>query len=160
MGDIIYRIIEDYEKWLEEENNRLALKTLGKIKKICKIRVMSGYIFRKSNPAVIGVEVLGGELTTNTDLMNDKGVSICTVKSIQLEGESINKVEKGKEVAVSLPGVTIGRQVNEEDILYSNINEMDFIELKNKKKYLNKNEIEVLKEIAEIKRKKEPMWGV
>ena len=92
--------------------------------------------------------------------MNDKGVSICTVKSIQLEGESINKVEKGKEVAVSLPGVTIGRQVNEEDILYSNINEMDFIELKNKKKYLNKNEIEVLKEIAEIKRKKEPMWGV
>ena len=46
-------IQEDYEKWLEEENNRLALKTLGKIKKICKIRVMSGYIFRKSNPAVL-----------------------------------------------------------------------------------------------------------
>ena len=160
LGDIIYRIIEDYEKWLEDENNKLALKTLGRIKKICKIRVMSGYIFRKSNPAVVGVEVLGGELTTNTDLMDEKGVSICTVKSIQLEGESINKVEKGKEVAVSLPGVTVGRQVNEEDVLYSNINEMDFIELKNKKKYLNKNEIEVLKEIAEIKRKKEPMWGV
>ena len=159
-GDIIYRIIEDYEKWLEEENNKLALKTLGKIKKICKIKVMDGYIFRKSNPAVVGVEILSGELTTNTDLMDDKGVNICTVKSIQLDGKSINKVEKGKEVAVSLPGVTVGRQVKEEDILYSNINEMDFIELKNKRKYLNKSEIEVLKEIAKVKRKKEPMWGV
>jgi hypothetical protein len=28
------------------------------------------------------------------------------------------------------------------------------------KRYLSKDEIEVLKEIAEIKRKENPMWGV
>ena len=106
------------------------------------------------------MEVLGGELTTNTNLMDKSGKGVCSVKSIQLEGENINKVERGKEVAVSLPGVTVGRQINEEDILYSDINESDFIELKNKKKYLNKGEIGVLKEIAEIKRKKDSMWGI
>ena len=40
------------------------------------------------------------------------------------------------------------------------VKETDFIKLKKLKKYLNREEIEILKEIAEIKRKQEPMWGV
>jgi len=45
-------------------------------------------------------------------------------------------------------------------ILYSNIPEEDFTKLKKLKKYLNPSELQILKEIALIKRKKEPLWGI
>ena len=75
-------------------------------------------------------------------------------------GKSISKAEKNQQVAASLSGVAIGRQIFEGDILYSAIPEEDFIKLKKVKQYLKKEEIEVIKEIAEIKRKKNPLWGV
>ena len=64
------------------------------------------------------------------------------------------------QVAVSLSGVTVGRQIFEGDILFSSIPEDDFKKLKEVKKYLAKEEIEILKEIAEMKRKDNPVWGV
>ena len=44
--------------------------------------------------------------------------------------------------------------------MLSNIPEEDFRKLKEFKKYLGKDEIELLKEIAEIMRKKNPVWGI
>src|SRR3989338_1090451 len=64
------------------------------------------------------------------------------------------------EAAVSIPNIVCGRQLFEEDVLYYEILENQFIELKNLKKYLKADEIEVLKEIAAIKRKENPVWGV
>jgi translation initiation factor 5B len=92
--------------------------------------------------------------------MKENGNKIGKVKSMQLEKENIAEALKGQEVAIALPEVTAGRQINEDDILYSNLNEQEFIRLKKLKKYLNSDEIEVLKEIAEIKRKDNPIWGV
>ena len=82
------------------------------------------------------------------------------VKSIQLNGANISEAETGSEIAVSFPHLTIGRQINEKDILYSDIPEADFIKLKKLKQYLSNDEIELLKEFAEIKRRQNPMWGV
>ena len=73
---------------------------------------------------------------------------------------NIDKAEKGKEVAVAFPGVTVGRQINTEDILYANIPEDDYLQFKKYKKFLNGDEIEILKEIAEIKRKGKKTWGI
>ena len=121
---------------------------------------MKGYVFRQNNPAVVGVEVLAGTLKVNTPLMKKDGNVISEVKSIQQEQENLEKAEKGKQVAVSLPNVTIGRQVHESDILYSSIPEEHFRKLKEFKKYLTQEEIDILKEIAEIMRKQNPMWGI
>ncbi|MEK6905179.1 MAG: translation initiation factor IF-2, partial [Nanoarchaeota archaeon] len=63
-------------------------------------------------------------------------------------------------IAMAMDGVTIGRQVKEGDYLFTDIPEDDFKKLKELKKHLSKREIEVLKEIAEIKRKENPVWGV
>ena len=70
------------------------------------------------------------------------------------------KAERGKKVAISLPNVTVGRQINEGDVLFSAIPEEDFRKLKELKKHLKKEEIKILKEIAVIMRKKNEMWGV
>jgi len=92
--------------------------------------------------------------------MKQEGVTITEAKSMQHEQETVEKAEKGKQVAVSLPNVTVGRQVNEDDILYSAIPEDDFRKFKEFKNLLTHDEIEILKEVAEIMRKNNPMWGI
>ena len=158
-SDIIYKIIENFEKWQEEEKKRQEAGELDTLVRGVKIEIMRGYVFRQNNPAIVGVDVLAGILKTNTPLMKD-GRELTKVKSMQHEQENIEKAERGKQVAVSLPGVTIGRQIHEGDILYSCIPEKDFRKIKGLKKYLKQGEIEVLKEIASIMRKDNPTWGI
>ncbi|MBW3012203.1 translation initiation factor IF-2 [Candidatus Woesearchaeota archaeon] len=158
-SDVIYRIIEDYGKWKQEEQKRLEMKKLADLTRPCKIMLLKGYVFRQSNPAIVGTEVLAGILKTGISLMKD-GRQISTVKTIQKEQENISSAIKGEQVAVGYEGVMVGRQIQEGDILYSFIPEEEFRQLKELKQYLGADEIETLKEIAEIMRKKEPMWGI
>jgi translation initiation factor 5B len=159
-NDVIYKLIEDFEKWQEFVKKEQEVKEMGVLVKPCKIKLLKGYVFRQNNPAVVGVEVLQGTLKVDTQLMKDEGDVLTQAKEIQLEKKSINEVEKGKQVAVSLPKVTVGRQINEEDILYSFIPEDDFRKLKEFKKLLNEEEKTLLKEIVAIMRKKNAMWGI
>jgi len=158
---VIYKLIEDFEKWQEQERKKQEAKKLDVLTKPCRLKMLGkGYIFRQNNPAVFGVEVLQGELKAGTPLMKPDGTILNQVKSMQLEQETVEKAEKGKQVAISVPGITIGRQIGGEEILLSDIPEEDFRKLKELKQYLSKEEIELLKEIAEIKRKQNPVWGI
>ena len=159
-GNVIYRLIEDFEKWQAEKKKLLESMEMEYLVKPCKIKLLKGYMFRQSNPAVVGIEVLSGILKTGTQLMKIDGIIITQAKSIQQEQETIEKAEKGKHVAVSLPDVTIGRQLHEDDILYSAIPEEQFRKYKELKKILTHDEVGLLKEIAEIMRQQNPMWGV
>ncbi|HLC60991.1 MAG TPA: translation initiation factor IF-2 [Candidatus Nanoarchaeia archaeon] len=159
-NNVIYKLIEDFEKWQLETKKLLESKQLENFYRPCKIKFLRGYIFRQSNPAVVGVEVLAGTLKSGVSLMKKDGAPLTNVKSIQLEQETIEKAEKGKQIAVSLPDVVVGRQIHEEDILYSVIPEEQFRKFKEFKKNLTQEEITVLKEIAEIMRNQNPMWGI
>ena len=159
-GNVIYRLIEDFEKWQAEKKKLLESMEMEYLVKPCKIKLLKGYMFRQSNPAVVGIEVLSGILKTGTQLMKKDGIIITQAKSIQQEQETIEKAEKGKQVAVSLPDVTIGRQLHEDDILYSAIPEEQFRKYKELKKILTHDEVGLLKEIAELMRQQNPMWGV
>ncbi|MBI4452775.1 translation initiation factor IF-2 [Candidatus Woesearchaeota archaeon] len=159
-GNVIYRIIEDFEKWQEEQKRLLEGKEMDYLVKPCKITLLKGYVFRQNNPAVVGIEVMAGILKSGTQLMKKDGITLTFVKSIQHEQESMEKAEKGKQVAVSLPDITMGRQLHEGDVLYSAIPEEQFRKYKEYKRLLSAEEIEVLKEIAEIMRKQNPMWGI
>jgi len=158
--DVIYRIIEEFEKWREEEERRIELDKVKGLVKPCKIEVMRNYVFRQSNPAVVGTDVLKGILTSNTPLMKGNGIGVGRVCSLQLEGENVAEAKKGEQVAMAIQGITIGRQIKEGEILFSDIDEKDFIEYKQLKRFLNDDEVEVLKEIARIKREQNPVWGV
>ncbi|MBW2976104.1 translation initiation factor IF-2 [Candidatus Woesearchaeota archaeon] len=159
-SNIIYKLIEDFEKWQEQEKKRIEGREIEFLVRPCKLQIMKGYVFRQNNPAVVGVDILAGTLKVATPLMKKDGNRLTEVKSMQHDQESIEKAERGKQVAVSLPKVTVGRQIQENDILYSAVPEEDFRKLKELKKHLTKEEIEILKEIAEIMREKNPMWGI
>jgi translation initiation factor 5B len=157
---VIYKVIEDYEEWLEKTKKEMELKAMGVLIKPCKIQLMKGYTFRQSNPAVVGVEVMFGTLTNGIQLMNTECKILTQVKGIQLEQKNIESADKGKQVAISLPGVIVGRQIKEGDILYSFIPEEDFKKFKEYKQYLSEDEKNLLKEIAEMMRRNNPVWGV
>ncbi|MFH1850172.1 MAG: translation initiation factor IF-2 [archaeon] len=158
-GPVIYRLIDDLGKWRDDEKKKLECSELSCLVTPCKFEIMKGYVFRQNNPAVVGVHVLAGTLKTDMPVMKD-GRQISTIKSIQADQDSISSADAGKQVAVSLDSVTVGRQINEGDILYSSVSYTDFRKLRELKQYLKKQEIEVLKEIAVIMRQKDSMWGV
>ncbi|MBN1175457.1 translation initiation factor IF-2 [Candidatus Woesearchaeota archaeon] len=158
-NDVIYRIIETYEEWSKEKEKEIAAQKLDGLMRPAKIEILANCIFRQSNPCVVGVEVLEGQLTTNMPLMKKGGDKLTSVKEIQADKKNHQTLDKGKQAAISLPNITAGRQVNEGDILYTDIPPPIFRELKKHSKLLSAEEIEILREIAEIKRKEDPFWG-
>jgi translation initiation factor 5B len=158
--NVIYKLIDNYENWKTEESKRLEQKELEGLARPYKIEYLVNYSFRASNPAIIGIEVLIGQVRTGTDIMKNDGIKLTSIKEIQKNKESVTTLDKKEQGAASLPGITVGRQINEGDIFYSSIPEADFRKLKTLTKYLSKEETAVLKEIAEIMRKNNPVWGI
>ena len=156
-SNIIYTLVDSYEKWYNNLKKEIEDKQLKNLVKPCKIKILEGYIFRQSNPAVVGVDILAGTLKAGTPLMKDKYIS--DAKSIQHEGKNIDEAVKGQSIALAISNVTVGRQIKEGDILYSDIPEEQFRSYKKLKDTLKPDEKEVLKEIAEIKRRTNPGWG-
>ncbi len=159
-SDVIYHIIEQLEKWRADKALELERANIASLTWPCKIKIMRNCCFRQSKPAIFGVKIEAGILKPETVLMNEKGEEIEKVKGIQHEGKNIEKATQGQEVAISLPNITFGRQIKEDEHLYSLLNEEEFRELKQNKKYLSPQEIALLQEIAQIKRKTKPTWGV
>ncbi len=159
-NNVIYKIIEDYVSWQEEERKKQEEKNLESLIRPAKMEIIKGCIFRQSNPCVVGVRILEGTLKPDVELMKANGNKAGYVKSMQVENETVKSAERGKEVAISIPGIIGGRQILEMDILYVDMPEQHFRDLKKFKKLLKPAEIELLKEIAEIKRKENNLWGV
>ncbi len=159
LNDVIYRLIEDYKKWQEEKKRELERASMAELAMPCKIQVLR-YVFRQSKPAIFGVSVLRGRLKQGITMMNSAGRRIDRVNAIQSENKSVSEVSKGKDVAVSMEDVTFGRQIHEGDILYSDLSEDSFLKLKENKRFLSADEISVLQEIAEIKRREKATWGI
>lgn len=158
--EVIYQIIDEHQEYVKQLKEQVELKKLKKLVRPCKFSILSGYIFRQNNPAIAGVSIEIGGIKTGDPLMSVKGKQIGSVKSMKEGQDSITIAEQGKQLAMGMEGVTIGRQVNEGDFVYTSIPENDFKKLKTLKKHLSKSELQVMKEIAEIKRKDNPVWGV
>ena len=134
-------------------------KKLDALPAIVKVEILN-FVFRNSNPAVFGVAVKGGKLKQNIGLINSSDKKIGKVKTIQHEKNNIPDAEKGKEVAISVPGVNFERQLEVGEKLYSNLAESQFRKFKENKNLLSADEKKVLMEIASIKRKENVTWGV
>lgn len=159
-NNVIYKLIGDFEAWQISEKKRMESGQLDLLVRPCKLSILKGYLFRQSNPAVFGVEVVAGTLKAGIPIMKSDGKELSDIKGIQSEQENIEKAAKNQQVAVAMDKVTFGRQINEGDVLYSSMSEDNFRKLKELKKYLDPEEIKLLKEIAAIKRKQNPVWGI
>jgi translation initiation factor 5B len=145
-NNIIYRLIEDYQEWCAKEKERKELEKLEKVVRPCKLRILPGFVFRKRKPAIFGVEVLAGVLKPDTPMQKEDGKDIGRIKKIEKEGKTILQAKTGDKVAVSMEEPTIGRQINEEDILVSVITPTNLRSLKEIWDRLQDDEKQLLKE--------------
>ncbi|HLD73121.1 MAG TPA: translation initiation factor IF-2 [Candidatus Nanoarchaeia archaeon] len=159
-NEVIYKIIEDYTAYQSSLKKELEIKELSGLVRPCKFFLLKGYVFRQNNPAIIGAEIEIGQLKSSDPIMNKEGKALTTIKAMQDGQENVSLALQGRQLALSMDGVTLGRQIHEGDYLYTDIPENDFKRLKELTKHLSKMEIEVLKEIVEIKRRINPVWGV
>ena len=157
---VIYQLLEQFEKWFAAKQQEAEAFGLEELHRPCKLQVMPNHIFRKNNPAVVGADILAGKLKTGQRLMNKEGKQVTYVKSMEFEKKTVNQIDAGKQLAISLPDITIGRQVMEGEVLYSFHPESEFLALKKFLKLLSAAEIETMKEIAEIMRKEHHTWGM
>ncbi len=157
--DVIYTIIENYDIWQAKKKEELEKKRREDYTHPGMIKFLPEYVFRVSHPAVIGVRVLGGRIKVDMKLIDQEGKSIGSIKGLQLDNKSIAEALQGAEVAISIDGVTVGRQINGGDIFFTDIPESDAKKLR-LMDVLNEDEKDVLNKILDIKRKTNKFWGM
>ena len=154
---VIYSIKDDLIKTREEITQRELEEKRKAFTFPCKLLILEGNVFRISKPAIFGVRILGGKLRVKTQLMKIDGNNVGPVKSIRTGEQSLQEANQGDEVAIAMDGITIGRQLKEGDVLYSDINERDFRILKEEN--LNTDEGMIMDDIKNLRRKTSPFWG-
>ncbi|MGC8851378.1 MAG: translation initiation factor IF-2 [Candidatus Micrarchaeia archaeon] len=149
---VIYNLIEDYKRWVEEEKVREKREAFASLALPVKLLVLPGCCFRVSNPCVVGVEVLEGTLKKDVELMNEDGVVVGVVQGIQHEKKPLEEARKGQQVAVSIQGPAFGRQCWAKQVLYSSIPKEDAALIEEKyAQAFSFEEMELLKQIKKIK---------
>jgi len=157
--DVIYTIMENYDEWLAKKKAEIEQKRREDYIHPGKIKFLPEYVFRINHPAVIGVRVISGRIQAGTKLLKEDGRVIGKIKSIQSENKTVEEAIQGEEVAISIEGVTVGRQIKGNDILYTDIPKEDAKKLK-EMDVLNPDERDVLEKITQIKRKTDKFWGI
>ncbi len=145
-SDVIYRLLEEYEQWEKDSKKRKEDEMINSVSRPGRVRIMSGYVFRQSKPAIVGVEVMKGIIKSDSRLKKD-GENIGNVKELQNQGENVSEAKAGEKVAVSIDGAIVGRNINEGDELDVRLNDHDISVLNKLRHRLRGDEIELLNEI-------------
>ncbi|WP_435100259.1 translation initiation factor IF-2 [Halarchaeum sp. P4] len=162
-SDVIYQLVEEYEEFVEEIERRQKEAVFENVMRPARFRILEDHVFRQSDPAVVGVEVLSGTLKRNTPVGYFEGNEIQrvgVVKGIQDQGEDVDEVRAGNEVAVSIDGPTVGRDIDEGDELWVDLPEKHAKVLEQELlEEIPLDERESLNQFLETQRKRDPFWG-
>ena len=158
-SDVIYRLIEEYGAWRDERKRQLEAASRKERAYPAKLLFLPDHVFRVSKPAIFGVRILAGRVRAGESLVREDGRPLGRIKSIRSGEKTLEEAIQGQEVAISVEGVTIGRQVNKGDVLYVDLPEEDARALRDRTD-LSHDEIEALDQLSKIKRKEDPFWGM
>jgi translation initiation factor 5B len=157
---IIYNLVRSYSEWVTYEKVHEDSIVFNEIPPICKFQFLKGYIFRRNNPAVFGAEILIGKLKQKTSVINEKGKKIGIIHQIQNEGKNLEVAAKGTQVALSIKEPTVGRQINEGDVFYTELNSREArLLLERFSDRLSEEEQEIFNFILSKKREIDPSFG-
>jgi translation initiation factor 5B len=156
-AEVMYRILDAYKAWYTEQSSQLAAQRRVDTAHPAKLQVLPGFIFRTSKPAIVGVKVLGGTLRPGVRLMKIDGTEVGLLKSLQEDGVSVSQASESKELAASIDGAVVGRNLSEGDLLYVALPESAARSIRGED--LSPAEQRVLEEVLRIRRRTDPFWG-
>jgi translation initiation factor 5B len=157
---IIYEVIDNYVNWATTKKDADERAALSALTRPCKLKAIPGAFFRRNGPAVFGVEILGGRLKPKVRLMTKDGHELGTVEQIQDQGKSLAEVKVGDKVAISVDGPTLGRQIKENDVIFTYPRSHEARLLRTKLLgSLSEDERSALDEIIRIRGASDPMYG-
>ena len=116
-ANIIYHLLEDFTRWMEKEKAAGIKAELDLLVRPGRLKILPGCIFRRSKPAIVGVEVLAGRIRRKYPLSIEGGRAIGEIDRIQDKGKDIEEASAGSQVAISIDEAVVGRHINEGDIL-------------------------------------------
>jgi len=158
--NIIYHLIDDYLQWVKSEKEAQLKEEFDKLIKPGKIKLLPGYVFRKAKPAIVGVEVLAGQIKPKYSLVKEDGQDVGEIMQIQDRGQAVSEASVGMQVAVSSNKPVVGRHIHENDVLYVKVPEEQAKTLLKKfQDRLSPQELGVLNEFVETMRRKSPFWA-
>ena len=158
-NNIVYALIDDYKLWLDESTRQNESDKRVEFAFPAKITILPDHIFRVNKPAVVGVRVLAGRIRVGENLIDREGKDCGTIKSVRDDdGNVLKEGVQGDKVSVAIEGVTVGRQINENDVLYVDMIESGYKEVQ--KVELTDDEKLALSDTVAIKRRTEPFWGM
>jgi translation initiation factor 5B len=157
---IIYNLVRNYVDWVSYQREHEESILFNEIPPICTFEFMKGYVFRRSDPAVFGSEISIGKIKQKMAIMNIAGKKVGVIHQIQDKGKTIDEATKGMQVAVSINGPQIGRQLNEGDVFYTYLNSRQAKMLLGRFNHkLNEEEKAVLDHIVTLRRSSDPSFG-
>jgi translation initiation factor 5B len=160
--DVIYRLVEAYEEHVTELRESQQQTVLEKIVRPCRFRILEDHVFRQSGPAVVGVEVLGGTLQNNRNVVrwNGEPERVGQLSGIQRQGEDVDEARTGERVSVAIDGPTVGRQIDEGDELWTELPEKHAKILEQElSDEISGDELEALTGYLDKHRRRDPFWG-
>jgi translation initiation factor 5B len=163
VDDVIYQLVQNYDEHVEAIERAQQEQVLDKIQRPCRFRILEDHVFRQSNPAVVGVEVLAGTLKRNSRVVNWAGSGperVGELKSLQDAGEDIDEARRGDQVAASIDGPTVGRGIEEGDELWTELPEKHAKILEQElSEEIPADELEALGMYLDEHRTRDPFWG-
>lgn len=159
-NNVIYGLLEEYLEWVGSLREAETRKALESVWRPAKLKVLKDLVFRRSKPAIFGVEVLAGRIRSGSPIIRANGVNVGKITQIQDRGETIPEASKGMQVAVSMKEPVLGRHIREEDILYVDVPESHIrLLLGEYQSTLTADESHCLNEFIEVKRKTAPYFA-
>ncbi len=122
---VIYALIDNFKSYLEDLRRREEERVLSQAIFPAEVLVIPNFVFRRSDPAIVGVEVLSGCLRPGYPLINESGRRVGVVLDIQHEGNRIPEARAGQRVAISIRGGVVGRNLKEGRVLYTDVSEFE-----------------------------------
>ena len=161
-NDVIYRLLEDYIEYAETRRAEDTAKGLSELVLPAKLKMFPEYIFRNSDPAVFGVKVEAGTLLPKVLLITSQGKRARRVHQIQDKGKTLEKAVKDDEVAISVRGIEIGKDIGKDETLYVSVPESHVRQLMGRfLDELTTDQREALREYIILMRKQNhPWWGM
>lgn len=152
--NVIYKLLEDYSAWVQQTQAAERQKTLASLVFPARIRLLPNFVFRNSKPAIVGIRVLEGRLKTEAQLMRLDGKTVGKILGIQSENQAVQEAKKNMEVAISIDGVVIGRDVKEDQELLVFLSNENIAQLEKISSELSLEEKELIEEVKKIKQKR------